>query len=311
MTKEEFDYLSADGKTKIHAVKWLPEEEPIAVLQIAHGVTEHILRYEEMAQYFTQRGFVVVGNDHLGHGTSIGKDAQPMYFGTTGSWNWVVKDLETCRKLVKKQYPGIPYIVLGFSLGSFAVRTWLIRRPGNVDAAILAGTGQTPPLSIGIAQRIAKNEAKKAGEEYATPMIDKLTFQTYNKKFAPNRTPCDWLCASETSLDAYMSDPLRGEAFSAGLFRELLSGMAFTGKLRNQKQMDKDMPILLISGEDDPVGDFSKGVRRTESSFKKAGMQDVEMRLYPKLRHDILHEDCREEIYAAIWQWIKNKVKLQ
>ena len=308
MIKNEFYYPSADGKTTIHAVEWVPEGQPKAILQISHGVTEHMLRYKEMAEYFTQRGFVVVGNDHLGHGISIAGDAEPMYFGPEDSWLWVQRDMYTCMKMTKKKYPNLPYVLLGFSLGSFVVRTFLIRHPGKVDGAILAGTGQSPALSLILAKWIAKKEGRKAGEEHSTPMIHKLTFETYNQHFKPNRTDYDWLCASESELDAYIADPLRGEDMSAGLFREMLNGMMYTGDLKMQKKMDKDVPILLVSGDQDPVGDCGKGVERTCRSFQKAGIKDVNKILYPGLRHDIFHEDNRKDVFDDVYMWIEEKV---
>lgn len=304
MVESEFYYSSADHKTRIHAVKWLPEGTPRAVLQIAHGVTEHILCYRELAEYFTKRGFVVVGNDHLGHGSSIAQDSEPMYFGGKNSWFTAERDLYTCRKLMKRQYPDIPYIILGFSLGSFLVRTLLIRHPGKADAAILAGTGQIPLLQLKIAEYMAKKEARRAGEQYTTPLIGKLTFETYNRQFAPNRTKCDWLCASEEGLQRYLDDPLRGEAMSAGLFRELLNGMHYTGSIKNQRQMDTTMPILLLSGDNDPVGANGKGVRKVYTTMKKAGVQNISKKLYPGLRHDIFLEDERYNVFGDIEKWI-------
>lgn len=308
MMKKEFYYPSADGRTKIHAVEWLPEGKAVAILQISHGMTEYILRYEALAEYFTQKGFIIVGNDHLGHGTSIGDNSVPMYFGPRGSWNMVVRDLHTCKKHIQKRFPDLPYCLLGFSLGSFVVRTYMIRYPGSVDAAILAGTGQIPSLQIAIAKGIAHREARKAGEDHTTPMIKKLTFETYNKKFAPNRTEFDWLCAHEESLDAYIADSMRGGDMTAGLFGELLWGMAFTGKLQNMKKMDKNTPVLFVSGDNDPVGDCGKGVLRACKSFEKAGVKDVTVKLYPKLRHDILHEGCRETIYNDLYKWLESKI---
>lgn len=307
MTKHEFYFLSADRKTNIHAVEWQPEGVPKAVLQIAHGVTEHILCYEEMAEYFTKKGFVVVGNDHLGHGTSIAEGAKSMYLGQEGSWKWVVKDIDKCMKMTKERYPDIPYILLGLSLGSFAVRTHAILHPGKVDGIVLAGTGQSPAPALVLARFMANLEAKKAGEENSTPAIKKLTFEDYNKKFAPNRTDFDWLCASEKGLDGYLADPLRGDAMSCGLFREMLNGMIFTGNLKNQKQMDADVPVLLVSGEDDPVGDCGKGIERTKQSLQKAGVKDVTMKLYPGLRHDIFLEDEKKDIFEDIFKWAEKK----
>ena len=309
MNKNEFYYLSADGKTQIHAVEWIPDEKPKAILQIAHGVTEYILRYEQFAEYLVKKGIMVVGNDHLGHGKSIAKDSEPMYFGPTGSWKWAVEDMYTCTKMIKEKYPEIPYYMLGFSLGSFLLRTYLIKYPGIADAAIIMGTGETPPVQIALAKFIANKEAKKVGENHTSPMIKKLTFDTYNKFFAPNRTDYDWLCSDNEGLDEYIADPMRGGNLSAGLFREMLSGMKFTSEIKNLKKMNLDTPILFISGDEDPVGEKGKGVIKAYHKFQNIGMKDVEIKLYPKLRHDILHEKCKKEIYEYVYNWIEKKLK--
>ena len=309
MVKNEFYYLSADNKTQIHAVEWKPEKEIIGVIQIAHGVTEHILRYEQFAEFFTQKGFVVVGNDHLGHGTSIAKNSKPMYFGPKNSWNFVVQDIETCRKMTKEKYSDIPYVLLGFSLGSFLVRTYLIdyaKEP--IDASIIMGTGYIPNFKIAIAKMIANNEAKKVGEENTSPVIKSLTFETYNKLFKPNRTECDWLCSNEKAIDEYLADPLRGKNYSAGLFIELLSGMQYTSNLKNIKKMNKKIPIFLLSGDKDPVGEFGKGVIKTFDILRKAGIENVDIKLYKDLRHDILHEKNRNNIYADIYNWLEKNI---
>lgn len=308
MKKNEFYYLSADKKTQIHAIEWAPDGAPVAILQIAHGVTEYIERYEAFAEYFTERGIVVVGNDHLGHGQSVAKGAEPMYFGPEGSWKWAVEDVCTCRIITQKKYENIPYCLLGFSLGSFLVRTYCIDYPGTVDAAILAGTGQIPLSQIAFAKMIAKREARKVGEDHTSPLIKKLTFGSYNRIFAPNRTDYDWLCSSEVSLDAYIADPIRGQNFSAGLFRELLSGMAYSVKMENICKMEKNTPVYLISGDKDPVGDCGKGVEKTYAAFRKAGCSDVTMKLYPGLRHDIFHEDCHEGIQEDVYCWVQEKI---
>lgn len=309
MIKNEFYYPSVDGKTQIHAVEWKPETEIKGVIQIAHGVTEYILRYENFAEFFTQKGFVVVGNDHLGHGQSIAPNGKPMYFGPNGSWNFVVKDIDTCKQMTKKKYPNVPYMILGFSLGSFLVRTYLIDYAQEpLDGAIIMGTGYIPNFKIAIAKMMANKEAKKVGEENTSPVIKSLTFETYNKLFKPNRTAFDWLCSNEEALDEYIKDPLRGENYSAGLFREMLTGMQYTAELKNIQKMNKKIPIFLLSGDKDPVGEFGKGVIKTHEIFKKAGIEDVEIKLYPNLRHDILHEKCKDTIYNDIYLWLKKKM---
>lgn len=307
MVFHEFTYLSADGKTPIHAVEWLPEGSPLAVLQISHGVSEHILRYEPLARYLTDRGFAVAGHDHLGHGGSIIEGKGPLYFGPKGSWDFVVQDVEVRRQLAREKFPGIPYFLLGHSMGSFVTRTYLIRHHATVDGAILMGTGQMPPALVKGGLLLASLEARRVGEDRPSPLVDKVAFGPYNKPFAPNRTPYDWLSVSEENVDAYIAHPLCGGIPSTGLFREMLRGIACITDQKNVENMDKATPILFISGAMDPVGDLGKGVERAYESFLAAGMEDVDLKLYPELRHEILNEDCREQVFQDLYQWMGAK----
>lgn len=307
MVRNEFTFPSADGKTAIHAVEWLPESEIVAVLQIVHGVSEYILRYEPFAEYLAQRGFVVIGHDHLGHGDSVAEGAPRLYFGPKGSWNWVVEDIYALRQLAGKRYPDIPYFLLGHSMGSFLARTYLIRYPGTVSGAVIMGTGQMSPALIAGGKAVAITEGKRIGEENPSPIVTKLSFGTYNKIFAPNRTDFDWLSVNEENVDRYIADPLCGSNASIGLFREMLGGMSFIAKPENVRKMNLNTPILFISGEMDPVGDCGKGVKRAYDSFCKAGMRDVSLKIYPGLRHEILCETEWETVFQDTYDWLTSK----
>ena len=304
MTRSEFTFPSANGKTTIHGAVWTPEGGIKAVLQISHGVGEYILRYDPFARFLAERGFAVVGNDHLGHGKSVAEGAPRLYFGPEGSWNRVVDDLYQCRCLMGRQFPGVPYFLLGHSMGSFLARTYLIRYPGTMDAAVIMGTGQMPDALLRSARILTAAECRKVGEDQVSPLVDRLAFGAYNKRFAPNRTPSDWLSLSEANVDAYLADTLCGGTATVGLFREMLWGLAFIRRMENLKKMNLNTPILFVSGEMDPVGDFGKGVRRAVRSFQQAGVRDVSLRLYPELRHEILNEDCREAVFRDIYQWL-------
>ena len=308
MVRNEFTFLSADRTTNIHAVEWLPEGETRAVLQIAHGVSEYILRYEPLAEYVTERGFAVVGHDHLGHGGSIPPEGSPLYFGPKGSWGWVVQDMETRRELASQRFPHLPYFLMGHSMGSFLTRTYLILHPGKVDGTILMGTGQMPPLLIAGGKAVAAVECLRLGGSSPSPLVQALAFGTYNKLFAPNRTGFDWLSVNPDNVDRYIADPLCGGNPSIGLFREMLGGMSFITREENLKKMDPATPILFISGEMDPVGDCGKGVRRAYADFQNAGIQDVTLTLYPELRHEILCETCRETVFEDVYQWLASKL---
>lgn len=308
MKKNELFFQSKDKQTNIHMVMWEPEDKVYGVIQVVHGVTEHIMRYEEMAEYFTKGGIAIVGIDLLGHGMSTNNGSKKMYFGPVGSWRYVVEDLDTCFNYAKEVYPDVPYIMLGFSLGSYLARTYLIDYPNKVDGAVIVGTGCVSPLQISLAKNIAIKQEKKFGENNTSPKIKELTFGAYNKKFRPNRTEFDWLCSSNVMLDQYIADPLRGDAMSSGLFREMLDGMKYTGDKNNILRMNKFKPILFLSGTKDPVGDFGKGVNKVYNLFKKCDISDVSIKMYDGLRHDILHEDIRFNIYDDIYGWLRNKM---
>ena len=307
MGYREFLFPSADGRTSIHAVEWLPEGTPRAVLQIAHGVSEYILRYAPFAEYLTTHGFVVVGHDHLGHGASVLPGAPRLYFGPKGSWDWVVQDMETLRQMSRERFPDIPYFLLGHSMGSFLARTYLIRHPGKMDAAVIMGTGQMSGIILAGGKAVSAIEGWRGGEEKSSALVNKLSFAPYNKPFAPNRTPYDWLSVNVENVDHYIADPLCGGIPSAGLFREMLGGMAYMARPENLKRMDLNTPILFISGGMDPVGDLGKGVQRAYESFRAAGVQDVSIQLYPGLRHEILNETERETVYADVRLWLESK----
>ena len=290
MVKREFTFPSADGKTAIHAVEWLPEGTPRAVLQIAHGVSEYMLRYEDYARHLTERGFAVVGNDHLGHGLSVAEGAPRLYFGPKGSWNWVAEDMEQLRKLTHEKFPNLPYFLLGHSMGSFLTRTYLIRYPGTVDGAVIMGTGYMNAAATAASLAVIRAECLR------------------NRRFAPNRTSMDWLSLNPDNVDTYLKDPLCQGNASAGLFREMLSGIRFVCKEDNIRKMNHHTPILFISGAMDMVGDCSKGVERAAAAFRKAGMRDVTVKLYPELRHEVLKEACHEQVYEDIDRWLESKL---
>lgn len=308
MKKNELFFLSKDNQTNIHMVIWEPDTRVYGVIQVVHGVTEHIMRYEEFANYMNKGGIAVVGIDLIGHGLSTNNGAKKMYFGPEGSWKYVVGDLDTCFQNAKELYPDVPYVMLGFSLGSFLVRSYLIDYPGKVDGAILVGTGQIEKFLLKLARKIAIKEGLKYGEDKTTDKIRNLTFGTYNKHFKPNRTPYDWLCLSNTAVDNYIADSLRGDAMSSGLFRELLDGMKYTSEISNVKKVNIMKPILLLSGQNDAVGDFGKGVIKVCNEYKKVGVQDLTLKIYNNLRHDIMHEDDRFTIYDDIYGWLHSKL---
>lgn len=311
MEKLEQFFLSKDGSTHIHMVTFSPQNKPCAIVQITHGITEHIMRYEKLAKYLTDYNILVVGIDLLGHGLSTNNNTKKMYFGPSGSWNYVLQDIDTCYQMTKEKYPDIPYIMLGFSLGSFLIRNYLITYPNKVAGSILIGTGYTSPFLLKMVLKITLKEIKKYGEETITPKINNLAFGTYNKNFKPTKTTFDWLYKSPKALEKYLADPLRGEGTSSGLFRELLNGMIYDNSSSNITKMNKNTPILILSGSADAVGDFTKGVTKFYNVLKKYNFSHLKLKIYPSLRHDILHEDEYLEVYNDILSWLDSTYSLK
>ena len=306
----EFTFLSTDGKTQLHGMRWEPDGGSVrAVLQICHGVAEHIARYDAFARYLNGLGIAVVGHDHLGHGLSLPEGGTPVYFGAGNTWNTVVDDIYVLHQRIRLWYPDVPLCIMGHSMGSFLTRTYLIRYPGTVKAAIIMGTGWQPKAVIAGGMAVAKAVGAVVGENGTSDLVTNLAFGAYNKLFAPNRTSCDWLSADEGNVDAYMADPLCGADATVGLFRQMLSGIRFNQKLSNLRQMDPRIPVLFVAGEKDPVGDCGNGVRRTYQEFRRAGVQDCTLTLYPGLRHEILNEKAQQQqIFEDIGQWLTSKL---
>ena len=306
---QEFTFLSSDGRTQLHGAQWTPaDREPIAVLQIAHGVAEHILRYDDFARYLNDRGILVAGHDHLGHGKSLPEGGTPVYFGDRATWETVVDDIHLLHDRLREQYPDLPILLMGHSMGSFLSRSYLIRYPGTVDAAIIMGTGYMSAASTAASLAVINAECLRNGESRPSAVATKASFGIYNRRFAPNRTSMDWLSLNPDNVDAYLKDPLCQGNASAGLFREMLSGIRFVCKEDNIRKMNHHTPILFISGAMDMVGDCSKGVERAAAAFQRAGMRDVTVKLYPELRHEVLKEDCREQVYDDIDRWLEGKL---
>ena len=291
-------------------MRWEPDGGSVrAVLQICHGVAEHIARYDAFARYLNGLGIAVVGHDHLGHGLSLPEGGTPVYFGESNTWNTVVDDIYVLHQRIRLWYPDVPLCIMGHSMGSFLTRTYLIRYPGTVKAAIIMGTGWQPKAVIAGGMAVAKAVGAVVGENGTSDLVTNLAFGAYNKLFAPNRTSCDWLSADEGNVDAYMADPLCGADATVGLFRQMLSGIRFNQKLSNLRQMDPRIPVLFVAGEKDPVGDCGNGVRRTYQEFRRAGVQDCTLKLYPGLRHEILNEKAQQQqIFEDIGQWLTSKL---
>ena len=305
---QDFYFQSSTGRTSIHALKCVPDSKPRAVVQIAHGIAEHIDRYRPFMEFLADNGFVVAGNDHLGHGKSIRVPEEQGFFAEKDGWWRVVDDMDKLHDIMSNEYPELPYVLFGHSMGSFLTRTYLIKHPDKYDGVILSGTGhQSPALVLG-GNAAASVMAKLNGAMGDGAKLDLLAFGTYLNKIENPRTKFDWLSRDTEQVDKYIADPLCGFVGKIGLYRDMMQGIKFITDKKNIAQMNKEKPVYFMSGDGDPVGDYGKGVERAYKAFCDAGLHDVFMRLYPGGRHEMLNETNKEQVYQDILSWLNEKI---
>ncbi len=309
MTKEEFYFDSRDGENKVHAVRYAPDNGEVrCVLQIVHGMSEHIERYEEFARFLTEQGFLVTGEDHLGHGKTVAEGGMCGYFCEQDPATVVVRDVHRLKKKTQALYPNVPYVILGHSMGSFIVRNYLYRYGTGIHGAIIMGTGMQSPGLIAAAKTVAAVQKTFCGAKHVSRFIYNVAFGSYNKHFEPARTHVDWLTRDEKVVDQYIADPLSGFVFTVNGFQTLFELMSRIQKQENLEKIPKELPVFMVSGADDPVGDYGKGVEKAYASLQNVGLTNIKLKLYEKDRHEILNELDKDVVMQDIYDWIRDTI---
>lgn len=299
--------IPSGGVGQLHCCRWEPEGQPKAVLQIVHGIAEYIERYDDFAAYLNGLGYVVVAEDHMGHGQTVGAEGTQGYFD--GGWFTAVSDSYALLRRTKAEYPELPYVLFGHSMGSFMARTILEVYPDSgISAAVICGTGWQPRAILPGAIGICQMACKKVGERNSSEKLQNMVFGGYNKRVEHPRTAFDWLTRDAKEVDAYIAHPSCGFTATTGLLRDMLTGIRFIEQKQNLAKMNKDLPVLFIAGGDDPVGNYGKGVTRAAEEFRKAGMKHVDLRLFPLGRHEILNEINRQEVYDFTAKWLEKQL---
>ena len=307
MRKEAFSFDSRDGETKLHAIRYLPDEGvPIrGVVQIVHGMSEYFERYEPFSRYLTEHGFVVTGDDHMGHGESVAEGMTFGYFCRQDPATVLVRDEHRLKKITQELFPGVPYLLIGHSMGSFIVRNYLCRYGTGISAAVLLGTGMPSRMELFLSTTIAKAQQLIFGPKHVAKLLDRLIFGGYNKRIKNPRTSYDWLTGEEDLVDAYLRNPLCGFVFTLNGFLAMFQLISRIYQPDNLARIPKELPVLFASGDADPVGDYGKGVRAACESLEKAGMKHLTLKLDPGARQEVLNETNREEVYADLLDWME------
>ena len=287
MIKEEFYFDSRDGESRIHAVRYTPDDGNVkGIVQVVHGMAEYVERYENLAEFLTARGILVTGEDHLGHGKSVAEGGTYGYFCEQDPATVVVRDVHRLKKITEESYPEVPYVILGHSMGSFITRNYLCRYGKGVDGAVIVGTGMQSGGLILCSKAMAGIQKLFCGSRHVSHFIDKAAFGNYNKRI----------------------DELCGFTFTVNGFQTLFELIRRLQKQENLEKVPQNLPILMVSGAEDPVGDYGKGVRKACDSLKKAGVKNITVKLYENDRHELLNEEDGEQAMEDIYQWIRREI---
>lgn len=310
MVKEEFFYDSRDGVSKLHAVRYTPDgdEDVRCVVQIVHGMSEYVERYEEFAEYLTSKGIVVTGEDHMGHGKSVGKDGKFGYFCEQDPATVLVRDVHRLKKATQAIYPNVPYIIMGHSMGSFITRNYMFRYGTGITATIIMGTGMPDKKLMAVSKAVAGMQKAFFGPRHVSEMINKLAFGKYNAEIPNARTDFDWLSRDASRVDRYIADSLCGFTFTVNGFATLFELIMRLHQPENLERIPKKIPVLFVSGTADPVGDYGKGVNRAYESLRSVGLENLQLQMYEGGRHELLNETNRSEVMQGIYRWIEETV---
>ena len=310
MKKTNFYFDSRDGLTKIHAVRYEPEEsalvdgKPVAILQIVHGMAEYVERYEETAKYFTELGFVVTGEDHLGHGGSVAEGGTYGYFCEQDPATVVVRDVHRLKKMTQEIYPGVPYFILGHSMGSFMLRSYICRYGTGIQGAVVMGTGQNSSIQVAGVKALAAEQKCFGGNKRRSSVLHNLIFGSVNKRIENPKSENDWLSFDEENVAKYDADERCGFMFTVNGFATLFELVAQSLKKENLEMMPKDLPVLLLTGAEDPIGNYGAGVEAVADAYDEVGMEDVSVIVYEGARHEILNEEVGIQVREDIYEWV-------
>lgn len=304
--KQYYKVPSTDGIHMLNTVVWRPENisEIKGIVQISHGMCEFMERYDEFAYVLAKEGYIVGGHDHLGHGKSVNNKEEWGYFAKDNASSMLVNDIHEVTKKLKKEYPHKKLFLIGHSMGSFLARRYLMTYPEELTAAIVMGSGSQPPVVLGFGQVVIKVYKLLFSEKHRSNIVEFLMFGKYNKKFSKNRNTMEWITKDNAIRKWYLNEPACTFKFTLNGYQLILDTLGYIQKTKIIARIPKNLPILLTSGQDDPVGNYGKGVKKIYKNYKKAGIKEVTLKLYPHDRHEILNEIDRKKVYQDILNWL-------
>ncbi len=307
-TKKELEYLSSNKVDTIHANIYIPKKSAKykGIVQISHGMCEYVDKYGNFINFLIENGYIVCGNDHLGHGKYVKKENRG-FFADENGHKYLVEDVYKLTKIVKKEYKDLPYFLFGHSMGSFIARCYMYKYGDKIDGFVIMGTGYKNKL-VDAGIKLANMVISRKGKMYRSRMLTDMVVGEFNKKFRPNVSKYDWLSSDENMLPWYISDKIGDFDFTASGYKDLFNLNKNCNLIKNVEKVPKEKYILIISGNDDPVGENGVGVLQVYHDLIKTNHKNVTVKLYPKLRHELLNEVEKEKVYSDILDWLNEKI---
>lgn len=302
-------FKSSNGVNDIAYYIYTPKSGEIkGVVQLIHGMCEYLTRYEPFAEYLCERGYAVAGHDHLGHGASVNSSDELGFFAEKNGWRYLVKDMVTFSGMMKKHFDGKPFFAVGHSMGSLVLRTALAKYGYMYDGAVIM---DTISAGFGLDAALAAIEAigKVKGKRSRSKLIDRIMFGFSNARIKSPETQYDWICTDMDVVRAYAEDPECTFVFTTQAMYDLVMLVKYVSAADWSAKLDRTLPVLVMGGSEDPVGEYGKCPRELFNCLVNADVQDVELKLYDGLRHELLNEKGKEEIYGDIYSWLENHVE--
>jgi len=306
-TPHQFPFDSSDHQ-QIQAFRWSPSSPPIACVQIAHGMADHSLRYSDFAAFLNEQGIVVYANDHRGHGKTAGSLENRGYFADRDGWNLVVEDMFRLNGIIQQENPGLPVILLGHSMGSFLSRTYMMKYSSTIRACILSGSATHASVVVKSGLLLARIQQLFLGKKHRNKLLTQMTMGAFNKGVTNPKTDFDWVTHDENIIADYIADDYCGFVCTTGFFIDLLSGLKIINNVSNIRKVRKDLPVCFVSGTEDPVGNYGKGVQQAAEKFSRAGIEDITVKLYQGGRHEMLNEINNKDVWNDLLIWIKKYI---
>ncbi|HKD82867.1 MAG TPA: alpha/beta hydrolase [Candidatus Angelobacter sp.] len=303
MKTENFILNATDG-TELFVYRWLPERSQIAVVQIAHGLAEHAGRYARLAESLTGAGYAVYANDHRGHGRTAKSQEDLGVFGEQSGWQKCVDDLWQLNRHIAAEHPGLPIVLLGHSMGSTLAEQLMGEHGEGLAAVVLSGANGKPTSLATVGRGITRAERLRLGARGKSKLVQSLTFDAFNKKFAPTRTAFDWLSSDPAEVDRYVADPLCGFAATVQLWIDLLDGWDAVSSPKHRAHVPKTLPIYVIAGGRDPVSGNTRQLQAWLADYRAAGFTRLEHKFYAEARHELFNETNRDEVVADLLGWM-------